>query len=388
MVLLIAVMAAHVFVALWLVETIPWLRTRKRAVVYVTLGLYLLTPAGRLAVLVSRSDLVPWVFAVGLMEWAIVLLGAVPLGLMRVGLLLVDRLSPTRRAPPPDAPEAGTPPLLTRREVASRAAGLLALSTSTAVLGWGMVRGRHAFVLEEVAVRMPGLPRALDGYTIAQISDVHAGAFVGDRELREGLSLVRAIRPDIVVVTGDLVDFDGRHAPWLGSELAKLPTRDGVFAILGNHDYYAGADVVADAMRSAGLDMLVNEGRTIRATDGGGFALLGVDDSWARRSGGPGPDLARAEAMVRGDAPRVLLAHQPNYFDTASARVGLQLSGHTHGGQINPGFRPGELFMRYLAGRYENRGSTLWVNRGFGVAGPPSRVGAPPEVTKIILVAA
>jgi hypothetical protein len=92
--------------------------------------------------------------------------------------------------------------------------------------------------------------------------------------------------------------------------------------------------------------------------------------------------------MVRSDAPRVLLAHQPNYFDTASARVGLQLSGHTHGGQINPGFRPADLFMRYVSGRYEENGSTLWVNRGFGVAGPPARVGAPPEVTKIVLVTA
>ena len=190
------------------------------------------------------------------------------------------------------------------------------------------------------------------------------------------------------MATGDLVDFDSRFAAKLAAELARLAPRDGVFAVLGNHDYYAGRAGVAKALRDAGIQLLLNEGRTIRADDGGGFALLGVDDLWASRYDGAGPDLARAVSMVRADAPRILLAHQPAYFDRASGQVALQLSGHTHGGQINPGFRPTELFMRYIAGKYERGGSMLWVNRGFGVAGPPARIGAPPEVTKIVLVAA
>jgi uncharacterized protein len=86
--------------------------------------------------------------------------------------------------------------------------------------------------------------------------------------------------------------------------------------------------------------------------------------------------------------PRILLAHQPSYFREAAGRVALQLSGHTHGGQINPGFRPADLLMEFVHGRYEREGSTVWVNRGFGVAGPPSRVGAPPEITKIVIVSA
>ena len=391
-VLFAVAVGVHLLVAHWLAEVIPWLRNRKRALRGVALGFCLLTVVGRLAAQVSHADLVVKLVALGLTESMIVLLGAIPLGLTRIFFLLVEKLRRLRRARaalPVQAPSETSLPVFTRRQAVERATGLVAFGGSTAVLGWGMVRGRHAFALEEVPVSIPGLPRGLDGYTIAQISDVHAGVFVGDRELEEGLSLVRAMRPDLIVVTGDLVDNDGRYASWLASELAKLETRDGIFAVLGNHDYYGGADVVAQAVRSAGVDLLVNEGRTIRARDSGGFALLGVDDRWARRSGGAGPDLARAEAMVRPDAPRVLLAHQPDYFDTAaSAHVALQLSGHTHGGQINPGFRPGDLFMRYIAGRYEAQGSTLWVNRGFGVAGPPSRVGAPPEVTKIILVAA
>jgi predicted MPP superfamily phosphohydrolase len=238
-----------------------------------------------------------------------------------------------------------------------------------------------------VAVRIPGLPRALDGYTIAQVSDIHAGVFVGDREIAEGLSRVREVRPDLVVATGDLVDFDARFTKRLASALSMLSPRDGVFAVLGNHDYYAGCAAVADALGRAGVTLLLNEGRTIRPGDGGGFALLGVDDLWAKRWNGQGPDLARAAASVPEALPRILLAHQPSYFDQSASRVALQLSGHTHGGQINPGFVPAEVFMRYIAGRYEKSGSTLWVNRGFGVAGPPSRVGAPPEVTKIVLVA-
>lgn len=387
-VLPIVAIAVHYFVARWLAGTVPWLRARKRTVVRVAMGISLLAPAGRLLGVVSHGDFVVTLIAVGVTEWMIVLLGAIPLGLTRLVFLVFYRLSHWRPAAPPEMPRDVAPTVLSRREAVERVAGALAFGASTTVLGWGMVRGRHEFALEEVPVRIPGLPRTLDGYTIAQISDVHAGAFVRDRELGEGLSLVRAMKPDLVVVTGDLVDYDSRYAAWLAGELVRLETRDGVFAVLGNHDYYAGADAVTRAVRHVGVDLLINEGRTIRGGDNGGFALLGVDDLWARRSGGAGPDLARAEGMVRADAPRVLLAHQPMFFDIASRSVALQLSGHTHGGQINPGFRPGDFFMRYIAGRYDEDGATLWVNRGFGVAGPPSRVGAPPEVTKIILVAA
>jgi predicted MPP superfamily phosphohydrolase len=256
------------------------------------------------------------------------------------------------------------------------------------VFGWGIARGRHAFEVEEVVVRIAGLPRALDGYTIAQVSDLHTGVMVGERELREGFERIAQIRPDLVVATGDLVDFDSVYAPLIARTLADVCARDGVYAILGNHDYYTGADEVVAAMDSAGVELLINAGKRIRPLDGGGFALLGVDDLWARRSGGRGPDLERAIAMVPEAVPRILLAHQPPYLDRSCGQVALQLSGHTHGGQINPGFRPAEMFMPYVSGRYEKSGTVMWVNRGFGVVGPPARIGAPPEVTKIVLVSA
>jgi uncharacterized protein len=277
--------------------------------------------------------------------------------------------------------------VMTRRQVVEGAGGVAMLGASGAVLGWGAVRGRHMFEICDVPVRIPGLPRALDGYTIAQISDLHAGIHLAESDLDAGLALVRKARPDLVVVTGDIVDHDATFTPSVARKLADLSPRDGVVAILGNHDHYAGASAVTDALRAAGVDLLINEGRLLRPRDSGGFALLGVDDRWSSRYGGEGARIDRALSTVPADAPRILLSHQPPTVDLWAGRVALQLSGHTHGGQINPGFRPADLFFRYVAGRYDVGGTTLYVNRGFGTVGPPSRVGAPPEVTRIVLVA-
>lgn len=276
---------------------------------------------------------------------------------------------------------------VSRRLVLERAVGLSLVAGSTGAIGWGIVRGRHDFRIEEVVVKIPGLSPKLDGYTIAQISDIHTGTFVTERELAEGFSKVREIRPDLVVATGDLVDHDAAYCALLARELAKLPSRDGLFAIYGNHDYTTGHAAVAESLTRAGVRLLINEGLAIRPGEGG-FSLLGLDEIWGRYWGRPGPDLTRAAASVReSDLPRIVLSHQPKTFRDMAGKCALQLSGHTHGGQINPGFRPANLVFEFVAGRYERAGSTLWVNRGFGTAGPPSRVGAPPEVTKIVLVA-
>jgi predicted MPP superfamily phosphohydrolase len=367
--LAIAVSAgAHAVVAYWALR-FPFFARRRRAVIAVAGALVLLIPVGRWTALLSHTDLASRLFAFVTTETMLVVLSAIPLGLA----LLMARRAPVNEG---------------RRRVLEAGAGLATLGATTAVFGWGMARGRHAFAIEECVARIPGLPRVLEGYTIAQISDLHVGPFVGDRELREGLARVDEVRPDLLVVTGDLVDFDPRYAPLLAHFLAGVRTRDGIVAIPGNHDYYSGVAAVLGAMRSSGVDVLLNAGKMVRPADGGGFALLGVDDLWAPRSGGKGPDLERALAMVAPDAPRILLAHQPKYIEAAAGNVALQLSGHTHGGQVNPGFSLAGLFTPYVSGRYERRGTTLWVNRGFGVAGPPTRIGAPPEVTKVVLVAA
>jgi predicted MPP superfamily phosphohydrolase len=140
--------------------------------------------------------------------------------------------------------------------------------------------------------------------------------------------------------------------------------------------------------------MLRNDAMVIGGA-GAGFALLGVDDVYARREGG-GPDLSRAvRALPRLagrvapaiDLPRLLLCHNPSFFAESAGQVALQISGHTHGGQVNLGIRPAEYLLPggWVAGRYDRHGSALYVNRGFGTVGPPARIGARPEVTRIVL---
>ena len=141
------------------------------------------------------------------------------------------------------------------------------------------------------------------------------------------------------------------------------------------------------ALASAGIDVLVNESRVIRKADGGGFALVGLDDYYGVKYGARGPDLAGSLALAQKDVPRILLAHQPRMFDAAAGKVALQISGHTHGLQFELAGGAARLMHKYVAGRYDKDGSVLYVNRGFGVTGPPSRVGVSPEVTKIVLAA-
>ncbi len=278
-----------------------------------------------------------------------------------------------------------------RRELVRTTATGAALSLGFGSAFYGALFGRHDYQVPEVPVSIPGLSPHLDGYRIAQLSDIHFGVYVGEAELRRAVSLVRDARPDLVVLTGDLLDHDARFAPVLGKlvrALSELPVRDGVTVIPGNHDYYAGVDAVLGTAREAGARVLKNTGRLI-GDAGGAFALVGVDDVWAPRNGyGGGPDLQAALRTVPDDVPRVLLCHNPAFFPAARGHVALQLSGHTHGGQVNLGVHPAELLLPYVEGLYREEGSHLYVNRGFGTAGPPARVGAPPEVTLVVLTAA
>jgi predicted MPP superfamily phosphohydrolase len=366
----------------WAVDTFPALARHKWLVAFALAALVVGAPP------VARVAAIFWhvggaISSIVLIVVATLALAAIPIGAMHAAFWAAYRRRKLRGRVEPALVQG-----MTRRQLVEAAGGGVFLGTAGSVLAWGAVRGRHAFELREVAVRIGGLPRALDGYVIAQISDIHAGTYVAERELREGLDRVREARADLVVVTGDMVDLDKRFGPLVARMLADLAPRDGVTAVLGNHDYYTGADSVAGSLRDAGIDVLVDAGKVIRPNDGGGFALLGVDDLRATSHGRPGPRLDRALSMVPGGIARILLSHQPQTVERWPGRVALQLSGHTHGGQINPGFRPAALFLEYIAGRYLVGGTTLYVNSGFGTVGPPSRVGAPPEVSRIVLVSA
>ncbi|MEM1033929.1 MAG: metallophosphoesterase [Myxococcota bacterium] len=286
---------------------------------------------------------------------------------------------PSPGAAPPVAPAA-----LTRRSLLERATvtGALGLGGSTAL--YGAVLGRSDYTVEEVPIHLERLPSALDGYTITQLSDLHVGLFIGDDELSAALGLVRETRPDAIVLTGDLIDNDVAYGPTLARFLRRLSEVAPTYAIPGNHDHYAGVGATLRYAREAGARVLFNHHERIAE---GKIVLAGVDDVWARRRGQGGPDLRRTLYGAPPDAPRILLSHNPVFFPEASDEVDLQLSGHTHGGQFNPGVRPAELVLPfgYVAGRYERDGAQLYVNRGFGTTGPPSRLGSAPEITKLVL---
>lgn len=295
-------------------------------------------------------------------------------------------LVPTGASGPVETPGPATG----RRAFLLRSLHGAAIAVGAGHAGYAMSLGRHDYVLEERVIPIANLPAALEGLTIAQISDIHLGTFVRERELAAGLDLIRRARPDLIAMTGDLVDYDPRYAELLGRfarDVSELGPRFGVFAVPGNHDYYTDVDTVLSTLRGAGVTVLRNDARAIE----GRLALLGTDDCWAERDAWDGRyDLDAAIAAAPRDVPRVLLCHNPERFAEAAPHVDLQISGHTHGGQVNLVVRPADVFLRhgFVEGHYRIGDSQLYVNRGFGTAGPPARLYTPPEVTKLVLVRA
>ncbi|MHB8420915.1 MAG: metallophosphoesterase [Myxococcales bacterium] len=253
----------------------------------------------------------------------------------------------------------------------------------------GLREGLRPPRLVEIEVPVPGLPPALEGLTIVQLTDLHIGPTLDARFLASVVERTNALSPDVVAITGDLVDGSvERLAPQV-EPLRSLRAKQGVFFVPGNHDHYSGLEPWLAHLPSLGVTVLRNSSRVL----GEGqrrFAVAGVDDPTARRLGsGGGPDVAAALAGIPAGLPVILLAHQPGSFDEAAAAgVALQLSGHTHGGQLFPFTFVVSLFQRYLAGRYVKGDSTLYVSRGTGFWGPPLRLLAPSELTKLVLKAA
>ena len=277
-----------------------------------------------------------------------------------------------------------------REAIAKIGAGVLS-GVGTATVAWGSLHTRLDVEVVEVPIRLARLPRVLDGFSIVQLSDIHIGPFFGEARLREVEDVVRRLKPDLIAMTGDLVDVQPRYFPVGAAFLARLSpiARHGVFAIPGNHEHYAGAQAFEEALTRAGIDVMINRGRRIAPGDGGGFALVGVDDvSSLDHRRGPGPLVAGALSSLPPDRARVLLCHQPSYLATAAAnRFDLMLSGHTHGGQIAV---VGQALVRSLFRNYAGlgalAGTQIYVNRGLGTSGPPVRVGIRPEITKLVLV--
>ncbi len=233
--------------------------------------------------------------------------------------------------------------------------------------------------------RLRGWPRELDGFRIVQISDMHIGPILG-RDFAEHLvARCNALDPDLIAVTGDLVDGGVRQLADEVAPFTKLHARHGVFFVTGNHDYFSGVEDWVNAARGLGMRVLRNERVTIQRGSAA-FELAGVDDHRGGFVDGSREDLPRAlEGRDPGRA-LVLLAHDPATFKRASEMgVALQLSGHTHGGQIWPFIYLVRLVTPFVAGRYRRNDAQLYVSRGTGFWGPPMRLFAPAEITEHVL---
>ena len=263
---------------------------------------------------------------------------------------------------------------------------LLALAVSAA----GLVNARRLARVVTVEVPVAGLPPALHGYTIVQISDIHVGPTIKRNFLDAIVDRVNGLNGDAIAMTGDLVDGSVAQLAEHTAPLARLQARDGVFFVTGNHEYYSGATAWIAELRRLGLTVLMNQ-HVLRERDGATVMIAGVADFTAHLFD-PGhrsdPQQAAAGAPP-GIAVRILLAHQPRTaLDAADAGYHLQLSGHTHGGQFFPWNLFVPLQQPYVAGLQKLRTMWVYTSRGTGYWGPPKRFGAPSEITRVKLVAA
>ena len=263
------------------------------------------------------------------------------------------------------------------------AAGVLALLVSA----YGVSQGMAVPKPRQIEVSIAGLPAGFDGYRVLQLTDIHASRLLTGDWVRRVVEESNALKPDLIVITGDLIDGSVEARRDDARPLADLHAPDGVIAITGNHEYYAQYQEWMQAFRALHMQVLENSHLQVRRGDAA-LTIAGVTDPVAARYGLPLPDLEAALAGADPGAPVILLDHRPRNAREAAARgVKLQLSGHTHGGQI---IGMDQLVKRanggYVSGHYEVDGMTLYVSNGAGLwAGFPARIGVPSEITLITL---
>ncbi|MDG4763103.1 metallophosphoesterase [Solwaraspora sp. WMMD406] len=291
---------------------------------------------------------------------------------------------------PPAGEPAGGVPDPGRRLLIARGVAIFAGLTAAGITGYGVRTALGPPRLDRVQVPLARLPRSLDGLRIATVSDIHIGPLTGPAHTARIVELINGLNADLVAVVGDLVDGTVGELGRAAAPLADLRSRYGAFFVTGNHEYYSGVTEWVAEVDRLGMRVLVNERREI-VTPGGVIDLAGVNDPTGETmaaDAGPlaGPDYDRALGDRDPDRPVVLLAHQPVQA-TEAARYGvdLQLSGHTHGGQIVPFNLAVRLVQPVVSGLGEVDGTQVYVTNGAGFWGPPVRVGAPPQVSLVEL---
>lgn len=250
--------------------------------------------------------------------------------------------------------------------------------------GISLVQGLRPPVVRDYEVRLTNLPPKLDGLNLVALSDLHLGTLKGRRWLTKLVGRVNALNPDAVVIAGDLVDGDVGQVEALLPELQQLRARHGVWAVTGNHEYYAGLEGSAKLLETAGFHVL----RDRWAEPVPGLIIAGVDDLTAREQFRQSGDALGQALANRPSGATILLSHSPMQTDRAAAAgVGLMLSGHTHAGQLWPFNYLVQIKYPLLAGRYELGGMSLIVCHGTGTWGPPLRLWRPSEILRIKLIA-
>jgi uncharacterized protein len=279
---------------------------------------------------------------------------------------------------------AGTDP--ERRTLLARGLSIGVAGVAATAGGIGIWRAIRPVGVKEVNITLSRLPAKANGYVIAQITDMHIGLAIKHNFVEDVVKKINAINPDIIVLTGDMVDGSVERLREHTASFAKLNAPQGVYFVTGNHEYYSGADEWITEFQRLGIRVLRNERLEIGPSNAT-FDLVGIDDWGAHNFGAHhGADLKRALNGRDNTRACVLLAHNPKAGEEAIERgVDLQLSGHTHGGQIWPFNFAVRLTTRWVQGLYSEGPTQIYVSPGTGYWGPPMRIGTEAEITKVVL---
>ena len=300
---------------------------------------------------------------------------------MRLALRRWVKAAPEEATGAPEAESSA----LSRRMFIARTSAVAAGAASVGLVGFGAATALGPPDLLQVPVRLRRLDPAFRGFRIAVVSDIHLGPLAGRAHTERIVDTVNAAEPDLVAIVGDLVDGTVAELGAAAEPLRDLSAPEGTFFVTGNHEYFVDdtAEWLTELER-LGIQPLRNENTAIRRGDAA-FDLVGVNDIAGEQRDDP-PDFDRALAGVDPSRPTVLLAHQPVLVSQAAAHgVDLQLSGHTHGGQMWPFHYVVRMVQPSLAGLSAVGDTQLYVTRGAGFWGPPVRIGAPPDVTVLTL---
>ncbi len=271
-----------------------------------------------------------------------------------------------------------TPLSDSRRKFFKRSLDVSSLLVASSLSARSMYEARF-IKLEKVSIELKNLKQE---YKIIQLSDIHIGGLINEEYIKNIVQRVNALNPDLVVITGDLVDMDISKIQAPLDELKALKSKYGTFFIVGNHEYFHGIDKILDSIKKLNIRVLENENIYI-GEEGNGFNLAGVYDIFGYRAGHHIPDLNAALHNVEIASPTILLAHQPKYIEEVSG-IDLMLSGHTHGGQLYPFKFLVKLQQPYISGLHQHtKNLQIYVNKGTGFWGPPMRLGATAEITEI-----